>query len=79
MLCGAGICEGRDHAVACSCYSWKNSALRVPYSKRGKGVQQATSFYVDLEVFWDHQQRNLPVTDYKNTGSALSTPCRSIL
>lgn len=68
--------RGRLCCVACACHSWKSTALRVLYNGRGRGVQLATSFHVDLEVFWDHQQSklSLPVTHWKNIGSMLSTP-----
>lgn len=67
---------GRERlcCAACARYSWKSTPLWVLYNKRGRGVQLATRFNVDLEVFWDHQQIkvSLPMTHWKNIGYILS-------
>lgn len=69
---------GKGETVLCSLCSllMEEHSIVSVYNKEGRGVQLATRFHVDLEVFWDHQQRklSLPLTHWKNIGSMLPIP-----
>lgn len=60
MLCGAGIWEGRDRAAWGVRITRGGSLHGALYNRRGRGVQLAAKFRVNLEVLWGHQQRNCP-------------------
>lgn len=76
VVCCRDLGREKLCCVSCACYSWKGSALWALWNKRDRGVQLVTSFHVNLEVFWDHQQSKLflPLTHWENIGPMLSVP-----